>query len=418
MQAQIDKFLSKKPNTKSIIVAVTLVILLCLCCLCLFLFLVRQRPPTVTPTPTPTQTETPTPTSTSTLTPTPTNTLTPTITLTPTAPTPTPTITQTPTVTFTSTITSTPNPLSGPQFIAVYQKTGNIWVTSRGNSQLVELDGNDLHVVSTMIMDSPSGIAIWQARGLAYVTNQDYNTVTEIDLNNRQVTRRIAVGTQPRGVGVDQESGDVFVANYGSDNVSCIPAGASQAATAYSDQQYLKGPVAVIGFQFDGPVGMVVDSNGTVAFLRVFGTGTDPVGKYGCNLFSVTTIGNDQLRDVIVSTDNNQSVYVSDESGRQVVLISNTTSRTSATSPQAAAFSLKYAPRAEAMIGKCVGVMTAENNRLVLLDPGLGSQIRDIKVGKQGKDGGEGLVYNPNVDVAYVVNRADNSVSRIANPCK
>jgi YVTN family beta-propeller protein len=416
MQKQLDTFLSKKPSTKGIVISVTMMILLCLCCLCLFLFLWRQRPPVETPTPTPTETATPTPTPTSTLTPTPTPTHTPTltptptITLTPTAPSATPTITDTPT------ITSTPNPLSGPEHVAIYYQTGNIWVTSRNNSLLVELDGNDLHVVSSMVMDSPSGIDIWQAKGLAYVTNQDYNTVTEVDLNSRQVTRRIAVGGQPRGVSVVQQTGDVFVANYASNTVSCILVGASQASTANDYRSNLSGPNSVVAFSYDGPFAMVVGSNGSVASVRIFGSAADGA-KAGCTLSAVTTIGSNNLTAIIQASYDQNIFYVSDETSRSVLLV-NTSYDSTGASPFKASIPLDFPPRAEAMIGKCVGAVMAGNNRLIMIDPSLSNTGRQIKVGAQGKDGGEGLAYNPNRDVAYVVNKAANSVSRILKPCQ
>ncbi|MBE3145498.1 MAG: hypothetical protein IMZ61_16475 [Planctomycetes bacterium] len=429
MLQQINTFLSKKPDRKTLIAGVSVLVVLCLCCLCLFLFIMRGKPPTVTPTPTWTETMTPTwtPTPTQTLTPTQTPTPNPSVTITPTftaTATGTPTPTRIPTITDTPSITPTPNPLDGPTYLAVFNHTGNVWVISRKNSSLVELDGKDLSLVSTMVINSPNGIAIWQDKGLAYVTNQDNNSVTEIDLVAHQITRQIKVGSQPMGVTVVQSTGDVFVANNKSNDISCIPADSTTVFTASSRDVVLNGPTHLTGFSYSTQIpgaAIVVDSTGVVAMVGLTNPSTSftRVAVATCVLVRVTNIGKDALADVTqVNNYDGQAFYVTDISGKLVELVPlNLLSNTDAAPPPNPQIVLPKFPYAIADLGICVAVVVPDQNRLYLLDTFLNKVVGQEKVGNQGKNGGQGLDYYVDGNIVYVANEADDSVTRIKNPC-
>jgi YVTN family beta-propeller protein len=384
----------------------------------------------VTDTPTPTETETPTFTLTPSETPTPnpsasnTPTFTPTATATATA-TGTPKPTKTPTITYTPSITPTPNPLDGPTYLAVFNRTGNVWVISRKNSSLVELDGDNLTLVSTMVIDSPNGIAIWQDKGFAYVTNQDNNTVTEIDLVAHKITRRIDVGSEPMGVTVAQTTGDVFVANNQSDNVSCIPAGSNKALTASSSTVTLNGPTHLIGFEYSSEIpgaAIVVDSNGVVAIVALTNASATTLKRSAaspCAMAQIGGLGNDKLADVAQPSNfDGTAFYVTDVTGKKVYLVQiNFFSSGEPTPPPYSQIDIPKYPYAVADFGQCAGVVVPEQNRLYLLDTYLKQILGQKKVGGQGNGGGHGLAYNPVRNIAYVANQADDSVTRIPNPC-
>ena len=422
MMAQINTFLSKKPDRRSLVILTMILVLLCLCCLCLMLVVARPYllpavtpSPTATYTPTPTPTQTPTPTETLTLTPTATTTETLTPSPTPSL-TPTETTTLEPTITDTPTFTPTPNPLNGPEHLAVFMRTGSVWVTNSNDNSLVELDGEDLHVLSVLTVQNPNGIAIWQEKGLAYVTNRSQGTVTEIDLAAHQVTRTIAVGKEPYGVTVIQSTGAVFVANNASNDVSCIAPGSDLSVTAVPRRIELQGPTSIWGFPINADRlnnALVVDSNGHVAIV-IFSTSFTPktVSSSPCVLSALTSIGTDGLADLTQSPSENLWFYVSDRSGKKVVLLPNIQDP----SPPVE-LGLPREPGAIAYLGRCVAVLVPAQNRLYLLDPSLKETLKQVKVGKQGDNGGQGLAYNSSTDTAYVANRADNSVTRIANPC-
>ncbi len=432
MMKQINEFLAKKPDRRSITILVTVLILLCLCCLCLFLLFLRGRTPPPPPTPTPSQTLTPTLTFTPnpSFSPTVTSTITPSLTVTPSL---TITLTRTkrptisPSITLTPSSTPTPNLLDGPQYLAVFRRTGNVWVTSLNNSLLVELDGKDLHVVSTMLVDSPNGIAIWQDKGLAYVTNKDYNTVTEIDLVAHTITSKINVESQPFGVTVAQSTGDVFVANHGSDDVSCYPSTGGPVTSTANQQVVLYKPTRLIGFRYSDAIpgaAIVVNSSGQVAVVAIY---NPLVGKElttatnGCVIAKIANINKDALADVDQSSSTDPiTFYVSDIDGKSVVLVplSLYTTREFSVSPTYPQITLPKAPYAVANFGKCVGAVVPDQNRLYLLDPALKEILGQKKIEKQGDNGGWGLAYNPDNETAYVANPAANSVTRIENPCQ
>lgn len=415
MMQQINEFLSKKPDRKTLITAAVILVLMCLCCLCLLLMLWRGVPLQPTPTPSPTATATPTltptPTPTDTPTPTPTGTTTPSVT-----PTETPSVT--PTYTLTPSVTATTNPLNGPEHLEVFLQTGSVWVTSRNNNRLFELDGNDLHVISEIAIDSPNGIAIWQDKGLAYVTNRNRGTVTEVDLYGHQVLRTIAVGKEPYGVTVVQGTGAVFVANYASNSVSCLAPGSNEAVDASPRRVELSNPNSITGFTYNSDLpnaAIVVDSYGTVGFVGISPStvGFKAVAPDPCFINAFQSYYPDRLAHVSQSSSYNQWFLISDWSANKVILLPGWGIEDSPME-----YYLPASPLAVTDMGQCVGVVVPAQNSLYLLDPSIKGMYRQIQIGNQGPNGGQGLAYSPWSDTAYVANTADNSVTRIPNPCQ
>jgi len=322
--------------------------------------------------------------------------------------------------------------LDNPQYLAIFRRTGNVWVTSRNNSSLVELDGNDLHVISTMLVDSPNGIAIWQDKGLAYVTNQDNNTVTEIDLVAHKITRKIDVGQQPFGVTVEQTTGDVFVANNGSNDVSCIPSNGAPVTSTNNPQVPLDRPTRLIGYRYSDQIpgsALVVDSSGVVAIVAI----TNPSSGLAntirpaaavintCVIAKIAQINKDALADIDQSSSADPiTFYVTDIDGKSVVLILGTfySNRTNSTTQNYPTITLPKAPYAVANFDKCVGAVVPSQNRLYIIAQDLSKILGQKKTGKQGDNGGWGLAYNPDNNTAYVANPDSNSVMRFETPCQ
>ncbi|MBI5876503.1 MAG: YncE family protein [Chloroflexi bacterium] len=418
---QISNSLPKSPNMRMLGGLLMAIFACIVCMLGSFLALGPQPAPTVPPatvtqfaaaaateTPLPTDTPMPTPTSTPTNTPTntPTGTLQPTPTFTST-PTNTPTATQTPTNTATRTPTKTPTQtatptntptatpyLRTPQNIAVYAKSGNVWVTNRMDNSVAEVDGRNVSRVLTRIADipSPNGIAIWQAAGLAYVSNREQATVTEIDLNSKRVRRTYAVGALPWGLAVDENSGVVFVANFGSNLYSCIrvdtgqvasiPIGFGQPAHVHYNAQ----TDAVYGVSRDGQV---------VRLYCVDGGGSDKFAD--ASLFDLSM------------SDNAAYGYVSALESKRVYGFARIAGRS---------YPFRNAPYGLEYMGRCVGVMVPAEDRLYALDNTLSTAVRSYAVGKQSVgEGGQGIAYFAPTDTVYVANYAANSLSAITAPC-
>jgi YVTN family beta-propeller protein len=354
-------------------------------------------------TPTATQTETATATETSTSTPvpsstptsTPTGTTPPSATFTSTR-TRTPTVTRTPTATSTPTITPTPRPtLSNPQNIALYNKTGNLWVTNRGNNSVAEVDATDVGRVLFIIpkIPDPNGIAIWQAGGLAYVTNRNDGTVTEINLNTHRVTRTIRLASAkslPWGLAVEESSGDVFVANFGTNTVSCIERSTNQVGEATS--LTLASHVAVAA------QGRPIAQGRSGTLLRLF-----------CHdSTNGAVIQDNSLFDLALNSDTSIQ-YVTAVDSARVYIAGFQVNRFLA---------LKNAPYGIEFMNNCVGAVVPAEDRLYIMDTALERTYKTWPLGKQTVgEGGQGITYDAGTDMAYVTNYGANTITAIANPC-
>lgn len=414
---QINNALPRSPNAR-MLGGLVGAIFVCLCCMLgSFLALGPQPSPTVAPasvtqvaaaadTATPEPTGTPVPTETSTPTNTPTGTLQPTPTFTPT-PTNTPTATTTGTATSTRTPTRTPTStrtptntatatpyLRTPQNLAVFAKTGNVWVTNRMDNSVAEVDGSNVARVLTRIADisSPNGIAIWQAAGLAYVSNREQATVTEIDLTAKRVRQVYNVGAQPWGVAVDENSGTVFVANFGSNLYSCIRTASGEVLTIPG---IFNQPAHVhYNAQTDSVYG--ISRDGQIARLYCADSG------------GVTKIADPAMFDLTMS-DNGAYGYASGLDSKRVYGFGRLLGRSIA---------LKNAPYGLEYMGRCVGTVVPAEDRLYAIDNTLAQIQRTFTVGKQSVgEGGQGIAYFAPADTVYVANYAANTLTAIKGPC-
>lgn len=365
--------------------------------------------PTKFPTPTSSQTSTSTATSSPSVTFTPSATATPTATDTSTAtstPTATGTATLTPSPTATDTATPTITPtakpqpiLSNPQNLAIFQKTGNLWVTNRGNNSVVEVDGTNVGRVLSMFQNipDPNGIAIWQSGGLAYVSNRNQGTITELDLINRRVVRTITVGqpgSLPWGMAVDNATGDVYVAIFAGAQFACIQRSSGQVVGA-------AGPAQAAHIIYDAATRSVlaVDRLGSVLRLSCRGSSIFAQISDGSLFdlaFAATAPGGPSL--YVTATDS-KGVYVRGGSSRYLAL--------------------PNAPYGIETMGSCVGAVVPAEDMLYVMDSQLNSYYATRSVGHQSVgDGGQGIAYSAPRDTVYVTNFADNSITAIANPCR
>lgn len=305
----------------------------------------------------------------------------------------------TPTNIFTATPTEIP--LNGIQSLAIYASTGNLWVTNNLGNSVAELSVKDPSFVVTLLRDipSPSDIAIWQAKGLAYVTNPSVDTVTEIDLESRRVTSAFKIGGSPLGIAVDETTGDVYVTKAKSNSIAII-SNKTRNVTQL-DWKYSANQIA-----WTGQTGSFVVDNldGVVQFITKGTQISDPIKvDLGLDHIAVHSF------PIIGAAANFPAVgfYFTSSNKRVHFLYAN----------QQRNKPLIYAPRAIADFGKCVGVVIPQNNTLVTLDFSLTTETSTYAVGAQGLDGGNGLAYNPKLDVAYIANRAANSIIAISKPC-
>jgi len=268
-----------------------------------------------------------------------------------------------------------------------------LWVTNRGNNSITEVDANDVTRVLTTIpnIPDPNGIAIWQAGGLAYATNRNQGSVTEIDIINKRFLRTISLNSTkdlPWGVAVDETTGDVFVANYGTNIVACYNRSVGQIFTSTS----MQGPTHLHYSVFDESVYAVARGGDVVRVLCHDSTGNITFGDP--SLFDLAKSFDGTY--TYVSATDTKRVYT--RPGRYVVL--------------------PNAPNGLAYLGSCVGAVVPAEDKLYIIDsPGV-RVLSTIPVGKQTlPEGGQGIAYGHLSDTVYVTNYGANSITAFLHPC-
>jgi YVTN family beta-propeller protein len=115
---------------------------------------------------------------------------------------------------------------------------------------------------------TPSAMAVNPATGQVYVANFSSNNVSVIDGASNTVITTVPVGTQPEAVAVNAVNGQVYVANFSSNNVSVID-GASNTVTATVPVG--NDPKAVAVNPVTGQVYVTNPDDGTVSVIDAGG---------------------------------------------------------------------------------------------------------------------------------------------------
>ncbi len=157
---------------------------------------------------------------------------------------------------------------------------------------------------------APFGVTYDNLSGDLFVTNSGSNNVSVLSGSLSSPISSISVGWQPQGVAYDPVNNEVYVANNGSDNVSVISAASLQVVATVSVG------VNPLGVAADPSTGNVYVANWGSSNVTVISGSTNqvlrndptPAGPYG--------VAVDNLTDTI---------YVSDEGARNVSVISGST---------------------------------------------------------------------------------------------
>ena len=314
-----------------------------------------QPTPTPSPTPTATATHTSTPTLTATQTPTPTQT--PTATLTPTyGPTPTPTATPRDTG------------MRYPQAVAVDSARHQIYVASRDNDRVYQLDGTSMEVAnSTIVSDQPWGIAYYAQGNKVYVGSWSAGTVTVLDAATLAYIKTITVGPNPTWV--ETAGNRIHLIAYGTNSLVVIdPATDTVTATHHLGRTV-------------GAWGLAYNSN-----------------------LNLTYVGSRDSKTITVLDASYTEKWIV-PAGR---------------STQCEPFELDFNPVLNRLYTVC-DVEGQQNDRVIVHQPssdGLIS-VAEIVVGSagpdvpQGEDGRGGVAANPGTGSVFVSNAYDDTVSII-----
>lgn len=202
-----------------------------------------------------------------------------------------------------------------PTWLAYNPKDSSFWVAAPGECVEV-IPANDTVNVSASyaVGKDPFGVAVDTSTGDVYVTNSGSDNVTVLDPTNGSHLAEIPVGAAPEGIAFDAVSGDLFVANNGSANVSVISS-ASRSVVATVPVGY--GPVGVAVDPFDdrafvansGSNNVSVISTSTDRVVASVGVGVGPYGVALDNATDQVYVTNEGSNNVTVLNASALSVY-------------------------------------------------------------------------------------------------------------
>lgn len=329
--------------------------------------------------------------------PIPTSVPTPTSTSTPTGVTPTPTDTATPTSTPTAT------PLAGPCLptsmttikVGVHPKgvaagANRVYVGLHDAPQVTVIDRASNTVVDTW--DTGATVGPRYANGVVltrrhvYVANRGEGSVSVINIDDPTEVKIISVGSLPFGVAAGTDY--VFVANYGSDNVTII------------DSRSIK--VAGTASAPGDPT--MVAALGNNAYVASWSGGVYKVGSDGSVAQVVSPDGGHFFG--VAANPTTARVYISDQSDNSVAVLDTNTNAIVAT------ISIPAKPHALAVNSgnNRIYVVAAAENKLYVFDGDNNQLVGSVSVGQQdATEGGQGIAIRS--DGIYVSNYGDGTLT-------
>ena len=187
-----------------------------------------------------------------------------------------------------------------------YDPWGTVYDAAKGEVFVTNVDSNNVSVISdatdTVVATVPVGsdpewAAYDTAKGDVFVTNcgevcwtggSGSGNVSVINDTTDKVVAWIQVGSYPSGVAYDAATGQVFVANYGSDDVSVISFTSPAYAVTFTTNPTSCGSITLNGTDYtDGQLATVPEGNYTVSatactgytLQSLSGTGSVSVGS-------------------------------------------------------------------------------------------------------------------------------------------
>lgn len=113
---------------------------------------------------------------------------------------------------------------SGPYAIGVNHSTAKVYAANRLGNTVSVIDGITNTLIKTVSAGTyPRALDINPERNLIYVANRDSNNVTVIDGSTDDVTRTVSAGVAPIAVAcIQTPTGNTYVANYGTGTTSTV----------------------------------------------------------------------------------------------------------------------------------------------------------------------------------------------------
>jgi YVTN family beta-propeller protein len=175
-----------------------------------------------------------------------------------------------------------------PGSLGIDTATDTVYVANQNENTVSVLDGGACTLThqfrcqhpapTTTVGTGPQGIGVNQLTNTVYVANQDDNDLTVIDGAACNASMRsgcgrfwptVATGSFPQAVAVDQATDTIYVANLGDDTVSVIDGATCNAEVTSGCGQ--SPPTVSVG---DGPDGIAVNQTTDTIYVANFGDNT------------------------------------------------------------------------------------------------------------------------------------------------
>jgi YVTN family beta-propeller protein len=183
-----------------------------------------------------------------------------------------------------------------PNSVDVNPSTGIVYVVANGVNSLYAVNGSTNTVISSVAVGTyPDGVSVDPVSNRVYVSNLLNDTVSVVDASKMALVSTLKVGIQPADLAFDPVLGDVFVVNQGNNTVSVIGTQTNalianvRVGPDYSSSSGV-GPVGGLGVDPDsGDVFVAVPGTGNVTVISkctastcsVISGATPPCGSYG-----------------------------------------------------------------------------------------------------------------------------------------
>ena len=217
---------------------------------------------------------------------------------------------------------------SVPVGVAYDVTQGEVFVTNEDAWTVSVISDATNKVVATVTIAAlPFGVAYDAARGEVFVTNYLSNNVNVISDATNKAVATVTVGTDPEGVAYDSGTGEVFVANYLTSNVSVICDG----NTSCGGTTDLNKVVATITVG-SGPEAAAYDSGtGEVFVANAHSGNVSVISDVTNKVVATVTVGNSP--DGIAYDSGKGEVFVANAESDTVSVILDTTNTVVANVP-------------------------------------------------------------------------------------
>ena len=285
-----------------------------------------------------------------------------------------------------------------PAWLAIDQRTGDVYVANIFSDDVSVIDGQTNLVVATIPLAGgnecahPFGVGYDKRTDIVYVSCQQYVKVTAIDGKTRSVVGEpIEVGSSPFGVALNERNGNVYIAVAHPDWVAVLDGATHQVIHTIQ----LGTSSMPFGIAYDGQNGDLYVANSQIADVTVIDGRTDAVK---------TTITMPSPSLGIAYARPTNTVFVANYYANAVSVIDGRTNQVTAT------ISMGAFPIGVAFNERDGNIYVADSSGVKVIDVSTNTVVRTIPLA----GGAVGVAAHPMTGNIYATNGRGNSVTVIS----